>query len=112
MLTFRHEHTIHADPELTGLLRDLNRKLDLIIKNQETMMATLDDVLADVTAETTQIASLSALIDGLKQQVADALAGATLPPATQAKIDEIFTAAEANKAAIAKALAANTLPTP
>jgi hypothetical protein len=108
MLTFRHEHNIHADPELTGLLRDLNRKLDSIIKTQEKMMATLDEVLADVTAETTQIASISALIDGLRQQLADALAGATLPPATQAKIDEIFTAAEANKAAIAKALAANT----
>jgi hypothetical protein len=112
MLTFRHEHNIHADPELTGLLRGINSKLDSIIKTQETMMATLDEVLADVTAESTDIASLSALIDGLRQQVADALAGTTLPPATQAKVDAIFTAAEANKAAIAKALAANTPPTP
>jgi hypothetical protein len=48
------------------------------------------------------------LIGGLKQQLADALAGTTLPPATQVKVDAIFAQAEANKAKIADALAANT----
>ena len=71
-------------------------------------MATLDDILSDVTAETSSIASLSVLIAGIKQQLADALAGVTLPPATQAKVDQIFAAAEANKQALSDAIIANT----
>lgn len=97
-------HHVHLDP-------DLNRKLDHILANQEKIMATLDDILADVTAESTDIAGISTLIAGLKQQLADALAGTTLPPATQAKVDAIFAQAEKNKADIAAALAANTAPT-
>ena len=77
----------------------------------EKIMVTLDEILADVTQETTDIASISTLIKGLKQQLADALAGTTLPPAVQAKVDAIFAGVETNKAAIADALAANT-PTP
>jgi uncharacterized coiled-coil protein SlyX len=83
-------------------------RLDIIIANQEKTMATLDQILADVTQETTDIASISTLIKGLKQQLADALAGTTLSPATQAKVDAIFAGAETNKAAIADALSANT----
>lgn len=71
-------------------------------------MATLDQVLEDVTAETTQLDSISALIAGLRQQIADALAGVTLPPAVQQKVDAIFAQAETNKAKIATALDANT----
>ena len=76
------------------------------------MAATLEQVLADVTAETTSIASISTLITGLQKQLADALAGTTLPPAVQAKVDSIFQATEANRVAIAAALAANITPTP
>jgi len=97
-------HHIELSPEVRGRIDSLSRKLDLIIVNQEKIMATLDQVLTDVTDESTRLDSISALIDGLKQQVADALAGTTLPPATQAKVDAIFTAAEANKAKIDKAL--------
>jgi hypothetical protein len=103
---------IHFDPEFMGLIREHNSRLDTIVKNQETIMATLDEVLADVTDESTQIAGISTLIAGLKQQLADALAGTTLPPATQAKVDAIFAAAEKNKADIAAALAANTPAAP
>ena len=90
-----------------GLLRDLGRKIDLVIQTQEKIMASLDQVLADVTKESTDLDSIAALISGLKQQIADALAGTTLPPATQAKVDAIFAAAETNKGKIADALAAN-----
>jgi hypothetical protein len=69
-------------------------------------MATLEQILADVTAEPAGIDSLSAFIAGLKQQLADALSGATLPPAVQAKVDAIFAAAETNKQKILDALAA------
>jgi hypothetical protein len=75
--------------------------------NTETIMASLDDVLADVTAETSAIDSLSTLIQGLRDQIANA----GLSPADQAKVDAIFAGAESNKAALAAALAAN-VPTP
>jgi len=63
-------------------------------------MAKLDDILADVEAETTAVDSVSQLIKGLRDQIA-AAAG------DQAKIDAIFAKLEANKAALAEALAAN-----
>lgn len=75
-------------------------------------MATLDQVLQDVTDESTAIDGISTLIAGLKQQLSDALSGTTLPPATQAKVDSIFAQAESNKSKIATALAANTPPAP
>lgn len=111
-MRFEIHHHIHTDPETTGLLRELNGKLNLIIRNQETMMATLDQILQDVTDESTAIDSISTLIAGLKQQLADALANTTLPPDVQAKIDAVFSGAEANKAKLAAALAANTPPAP
>lgn len=82
--------------------------LAAVLKNQEIFMATLDEILSDVTDESTKLDSLSALISGLKQQVADALAGANVPADVQTKIDAIFAAAESNKAKIQKALDANT----
>ena len=58
-------------------------------------MATLDQVLATVT-------EVGVLIQGLKDQTANA----GLTEADQAKVDQIFAAAEANKAALASALTA------
>ena len=73
-------------------------------------MITLDDVLNDVTDETTKIDSLGTFVAGLKQQVADALAG-VLTPAQQTKVDAIFAAVETNKAKVVAAMDANTTPT-
>lgn len=95
------EREVHRD----RVLNSLNHKLEHI-------MATLDQVLADVTAESSQINAVGALITGLKQQIADALSGATLPPAVQAKVDSIFATAEANKAAIQSAIDANASAAP
>lgn len=75
-------------------------------------MATLDEVLALVTDEDTKLDSVIALIDGLKQQLDDALAGITLPPAVQAKVDEIFSRATTNAAKIVDALDTTNPPTP
>jgi hypothetical protein len=101
-MIFHHYH--HIDPESLGLLRAINRKLDTTLANQEKIMASLDDVLKDVTDESTQLDGLSTLMAGLRQQVADALAGTTLPPAVQAKVDAVFAQAETNKGKIATAL--------
>jgi hypothetical protein len=97
----------HYDTVLLERIVDL---LGTVITQQESIMATLDQVLADVTDESTAIDGISALLAGLKQQLADALAGTTLPPPIQAKVDAIFAQAETNKAKIADALAANTPP--
>lgn len=67
-------------------------------------MATLDEVLAEVTDEGTRLDSIQALIDGIKQQLADALSGTTLPADVQAKVDAVFAGLEANKAKLDKAL--------
>lgn len=75
-------------------------------------MASLDDVAADVQAESTIADSLVVLVQGLEKQVADALSGTTLPPAVQAKVDAVFSGIEANKAKFAAALASGTPSAP
>lgn len=67
-------------------------------------MATLDEVLAEVTDESGRLDSIQALLDGIRQQLADALAGTTLPTEVQAKVDAVFAGLTANKAKIDKAL--------
>lgn len=88
----------------------VHSKLNAIIQRLDKIMATLDAVLQDVTDESTRLDSLSALITGLQQQVADALSGTTLPPPVQAKVDAIFAQAEANKGKIDTALNAGVPP--
>jgi predicted choloylglycine hydrolase len=73
-------------------------------------MATLDELLQDVSDESTQIDSLATLTAGLKQQLQDALSGASLPPAVQAKVDAVFAAVDANKGKVVDAINANTTP--
>ena len=90
--------------------RAIIHRLDLILANQRRIMATLDEILQDVTDESTAIDGVLTLISGLKAQLDAALAGAGITPEVQSKIDAIFTAAEANKAKLATALAANTPP--
>lgn len=113
----------HRDRELlkalrVGILAILDNQhkhkeiLFQILRKEESIMATLDQIAADVTSEKTVIDSLAVLITGLKQQLDDVLAGVTLPPAVQAKVDEIFVAAEANKAALAAAVLAGTPAAP
>ena len=106
-----HVH-YHVEEASSIALAAIKTTLDHITHSLEKILATLDDVIQDMTDETTAIGGISTLITGLQQQLADALSGVTLPPGTQAKIDQIFTAAEANKAALATALATGVPPTP
>jgi hypothetical protein len=89
---------------------ELREMLALILRQQEGQMATIEQVLADVTDEGTQIAKLSTLISGLQKQLKDALAGIVVPADVQTKIDAVFAAAEANKLHIATALNTPTVP--
>jgi hypothetical protein len=103
---------VGLDPALMKLIQSgtsstIEAALASINLKLEQIMSTLADVAADMTEETTTIAGLSTFIQGLQAQIA-ALPGIT--PAVQAQIDGVFAQAEANKAALAAALTANTPP--
>lgn len=96
----------------------INAKLDAIIRHngvedamlsairriEERTMASIDDLVTEVAQEKTDIASMQTFIAGIEKQLADALAGATLSPANQAKVDQLFTDLKANDAAIVSAI--------
>jgi hypothetical protein len=90
----------------------VERMLRLILTMETLIMATLDEVLADVTEETSIVDSVDAFIVGLKQQLAEALATENLKPETQAKIDTLFASVRSNKTKLATALTANTPAAP
>jgi hypothetical protein len=66
----------------------------------------IDETLAAVTAADVGVDSVIALVAGLKQQLADALAGVTLPPGVQAKINSIFDLSTGDATKINTALSA------
>lgn len=102
----RLERMVHA---LAMNLDSLSRGQRFVLTKLEEIMATLEDVLADVADESTKEDSLIALTNGLKAQLDAALAG-SLTPAQQAKVDGIFAAIEANKAKVQASIDANTSP--
>lgn len=53
-------------------------------------MKTTEKILAEATAAGSRADSLRAILDGIKEQIADALSGTALNSATQQKIDAIF----------------------
>ncbi len=75
-------------------------------------MATLEETLSLVSDESTKLDSVIALIDGLKAQLDAALAGTTLPPAVQAKVDALFAGLTGNAAKIVDALDTSVPTTP
>lgn len=91
----------HADEETKQLL--------LTIKNQnQSIMATLDQVLASVTENETVGDSIVTLLNSIKTRLDEALSGTNLPPAVQAKVDAIFASSERDKQKLADAIVANT----
>ena len=79
---------------------------------EKRIMAKIDDVLADVEAETTLEDSILSLLTAVQSQLAAALANTTVPADVQAMIDATFAALEANKAKLTAAVAANTPAAP
>lgn len=67
-------------------------------------MNNLDEVLAAVTAQTTQIESMKTFIAGLEAAVATALADTSLSANDQAKLDAVFAGVNANTASVMKAI--------
>lgn len=110
MNLFGHHHHRCDDPlEGASPLEVENHfMLAHIIHTLEKIMATLDETLAAVTAEDNKVDSIIALVNGLKTQLADALSGASLPPAVQAKVDAVFAQVTASAGKIDTAITANT----
>jgi hypothetical protein len=93
---------IYPDPETLGLLREINRKLSLLLKNQETddmaTKQTLDALIASTTANTNAANAAKAALDHYAQsaaddakKLADAIANsdAADDPAVKAAIDTL-----------------------
>ena len=91
-----------------ALIRAMHRIERTLIIQLEKIMHTLEEVLDAVTRERTKIDSLIALVNGLRQQVKDAL-GADLTPSQQMRVDQVFDAATAGVGAIDQALTDNTV---
>lgn len=97
---------------LAAALTALSAQLAAINAKLEKIMHTLDETLAAVTAESTTIDGLVTLFNSVEQQLKDALAGTTLPPATQAKVDAIFDGLTNNAAKAQAAIVSGTSPAP
>ena len=97
-----HVH-IKPDPEVRARLDDILDQLGLVVSNQETMMTIMDDLKASVQRNTDAESSVITLLQGISQQLKDALA-ANDPAAIQAVITQL----DANTAAAAAAVVANT----
>ncbi len=70
-------------------------------------MATIDDLIAKVREQAGVVQSMQVFVRGLEQQVKDALAGSTLTPQTQAKLDQVFGEVSTNTKAISEAIDAD-----
>lgn len=99
-------HTLSDDK-----LDELITLVKQVLKRETLIMATLEETLADVQAESAVDDSIITLVTGLKAQL-DAVLGGQLTPAQQAQVDQIFAAIEANKAKVAAAVTANTPAAP
>jgi chromosome segregation ATPase len=91
-------------------VRRIEDALATLVQLLEKMMATFDQVLAEVTDEDTRLDSLDTLIQGLKKQINDALTSSALSSETQTKLDAVWGALQNNKAKIDAALNANVPP--
>lgn len=105
-------HHFLPDPRAEDFHQVILGKLHDILTNTEQMMATLDETLDATTEEDTKVDSIIAFLTGIEQQLADALSGANLPPAVQAKVDQLFSQAKAASGRIDTAINAGTPPAP
>lgn len=72
------------------------------------IMASLNETLQLIRSNTTILQGLDTLLDGLRDQVAQVLAGTVIPAPVQEKIDAIFAEAQLQGAQLAQVLTENT----
>jgi hypothetical protein len=105
----REEATERFQREVRRRLDDVFVLLRYLVHQQGVFeMRTLDEVLAVVAEQSTKVESLIVLTDGLRQQVKDALSGATLPPQMQSQIEQIFDQVKSSADRIDAAITQNT----
>lgn len=80
----------------------INRKLEKI-------MHSLDELLDAVASQQTKIDSITKLLDGLHQQVYDALGKTNLTPSMQMRLDQVFDQIKAQGDELDAAISANTV---
>ncbi|KRQ99288.1 hypothetical protein [Bradyrhizobium valentinum] len=90
--------------EIRGQIREIARMVAGLVVMERHNMRTLDETIAEVQAQGTQVDGLITLTLSLRQQLGDALSGASLPPDVQAKVDAVFDGVAANNAKIVAAL--------
>jgi len=91
-------HLIHeSDTWLRQRLDSLYTQNELILANQEAIMSTVKELVADVAAIRGKADSIGKLISGLREQIAGLIAG-NLPP------DQAFADAEAAKTELSAAV--------
>ena len=98
-ITIEHHHRL--DPAIGDWLE---RLIQVLIRQQEIIMADLTQLTADVTANTDAVNSAVTLIKGLADEIRKA---GTDPAALKALTDKL----EANTTALAEAVTANTVST-
>lgn len=95
--------TFNIGDQLRDVVREISHLLQRGLNTQqgEQIMKSIQDLIDDVTSESTIIDSLGVMIQGLRDQV-------TAANGDPALIQQAFDAIEANKAKLTAALAANT----
>jgi type II secretory pathway component PulJ len=83
--------------------------LNLVLRKEGKIMASLQDDLDAITAQSSRLDSLNTFVSGLEAQLAEALSG-KLSAEDQAKVDAIFEAVHVNDAKIDTALNSNVPP--
>jgi hypothetical protein len=99
-------------PVWAGSMMHRLRTIELIVRatkeGMDRMDHNIDELVADIAAERTQVDSLVELTSGLKSKLAAALSSMTIPPDVQTKINAAFDQVEANKKVVMEAVNANT----
>jgi hypothetical protein len=105
-------HVVRADAALLALIDSIKGDFAMVAAN---VQAAIDQLTADVAAETTANAAAITLINGFATELAAAVASAQAAGATPAQLQalsDLSATVEANSAALATAVTANTPAAP
>lgn len=104
-ITHHHHHHVEGRCEIMRRLDALDQKTDLVLERLDIIMAALDDLTAQVTANSTVLQSAVTLING----IADRITAAGVDPA---KLAALTASLKTDDDALAAAVAANTPAAP
>jgi hypothetical protein len=96
--------------QMLDILSSIAERVGALEKEIEMVDRSIDEVLADVADEKTQIGGLTKILADTKAKLADVLAqnSGSIPPDVQAKINAVFDGIESNKADVMAAINKNT----